>query len=98
MVEVLEHELFDAVAQLRRERDGTVFVLDELFDQLCRHRLALAGGDLARPARADQIEILRSPTISGLGDHQPRTAGAAVDAATQVVIVGALMCSCGGMG
>ncbi|MDA8373269.1 MAG: hypothetical protein M0Z91_03270 [Actinomycetota bacterium] len=96
-VEVLKDKVFHVVAQLGRESDGLVLVLDKFLNQFCRHRLALAVRDLARPARTNEVEVLRAPSVAGRGCHEPGAAGSAVDAAAQVMAVGALASPSGGV-
>ena len=56
-----------------------------------RHGLALAVCGPPCPAGADQVGVLGTPSVPGGGDHEPRPTAAAVDAATQVVLVGPLV-------
>ncbi len=96
-VEVLQDEVLYVVAQLGRESDGLVLVLDQFFNQLGRHRLALAVRDLARPARTNEVKVLSAPAVAGRGCHEPGATRSAVDAAAQVMAVGSLARSGGGV-
>lgn len=91
LLQLVEDEVSEVIEELLRWLHGPVVVLDEgfgFFDGDCRLR---AVGALLLSAHADEVRVDGPVSALGVADHEAGSAGAAEEAALQVVMVLALL-------